>query len=168
MTLLRPARAAFVALSLAAVCATAFAADKSVVGTWKLLSWTSKDAETGATIDVFGARPTGYLTYTQGGHVSVNLSAEGRKPLSGDRFNSPVQERAQAFSTNIAFSGTYELTPEGITHRVEVATFQNWVDTDQFRFISISGNRLTMKTPAIKGPPDGRVKVLTLEFERVE
>lgn len=156
------------ALLLTLLSTSAMAVDKSVVGTWKLLSWISTDAETKAVTNVFGDRPSGYLIYTAGGRMTVNLSADGRKPLSGDRFNTPAPERAQAFSTNIAYSGTYDLMPEGINHHIEVATFQNWVDTDQFRFVTLSGDRMIVKTPAIKGPPDGRTKVMTLEFVRVE
>ena len=58
-----------------------FAADKSVVGTWKLLSWVSEDSESGKISNVFGERPNGHLIYTAGGRMIVNLSADGRKPL---------------------------------------------------------------------------------------
>ena len=144
------------------------AADKSVVGTWRLLSWVSEEAESGKINNVFGERPNGYLIYTAGGRMSVNLSADGRKPLSGDRFSTPAEERAQAFSTGIAYSGTYDITAEGIMHHVEVATFQNWVGTDQFRYVVVEGDTMNVKTPPIKGPPDGKTKVMTLVFKRLE
>lgn len=145
-----------------------YAADKSVVGTWKLLSWVAEDSESGKISNVFGERPSGYLIYTAGGRMSVNISADGRKPLSGDRFTSPVEERAQAFSTGIAYSGAYDITAEGIMHHVEVASFQNWVGTDQFRYVSVDGDTMNVKTPPIKGPPDGKLKVMTLVFKRLE
>ncbi len=144
------------------------AADKSVIGAWKLLSWVSEDAESGKISNVFGEKPNGYLIYTPGGRMTVNLSADGRKPLSGDRFTTPAEERAQAFSTGIAYSGTYDITPEGIMHRVEVATFQNWVGTEQFRYVVVEGDTMNVKTPPIKGPPDGKTKVMTLVFKRLE
>ena len=144
------------------------AADKTVIGTWKLLSWVSEDAESGKISNVFGEKPNGYLIYTPGGRMTVNLSADGRKPLSGDRFTTPAEERAQAFSTNVAYSGTYDITPEGITHHVEIATFQNWVGTDQFRYVVVEGDTMNVKTPPIKGPPDGKTKVMTLVFKRLE
>ena len=145
-----------------------FAADKSVLGTWKLLSWVSEDSESGKISNVFGERPNGHLIYTAGGRMIVNLSADGRKPLSGDRFSTPADERAQAFSTGIAYSGTYDITPEGIMHHVEVATFQNWVGTEQFRYVTVDGDTMNVKTPPIKGPPDGKTKVMTLVFKRLE
>lgn len=144
------------------------AADKSVVGTWRLLSWVSEDSESGKISNVFGERPNGHLIYTAGGRMIVNLSADGRKALSGDRFTTPADERAQAFSTGIAYSGTYDITPEGIMHHVEVATFQNWVGTDQFRYVTVDGDTMNVKTPPIKGPPDGKTKVMTLIFKRLE
>ena len=144
------------------------AADKSVIGAWKLLSWVSEDAESGKISNVFGEKPNGYLIYTPGGRMTVNLSADGRKPLSGDRFTTPAEERAQAFSTGIAYSGTYDITPEGIMHRVEVASFQNWVGTEQFRYVVVEGDTMNVKTPPIKGPPDGKTKVMTLVFKRIE
>jgi hypothetical protein len=147
---------------------TGIAADKSVVGTWKLQSWVAEDAESGKISNVFGERPNGYLIYTAGGRMTVNISADGRKPLSGDRFTTPADERAQAFSTAIAYSGTYDITSEGIMHHVEVATFQNWVGTDQFRYVEVTGDTMNVKTPPIKGPPDGKTKVMSLVFKRIE
>jgi len=146
----------------------AVAADKSVIGAWKLLSWVSEDAESGKLTNVFGEQPNGHLIYTAGGRMIVNLSADGRKPLSGDRFSTPADERAQAFSTGIAYSGTYDITPEGVMHHVEVATFQNWVGTEQFRYVTVDGDTMNVKTPPIKGPPDGKTKVMTLVFKRLE
>ena len=151
-----------------ALCTAASAADTNIVGTWSLQSWVAQDQETGAIVDVFGARPSGYLIYTPGGRMTVNLSAEGRKPLSGDRFSTPAEERAIAFSTSIAYSGTYTVQGDAVTHRVEIATFPNWVGTEQIRFVQVEGDTLTMKTPPIPGPPDGRKKVMTLVLKRLE
>ena len=156
-------------LVMCALCAApASAADTDIVGTWRLQSWVAQDQESGATVDVFGANPSGYMIYTLGGRVTVNLTAEGRKPLSGDRFSSPVEERALAFSTSIAYSGTYTLKGDAVTHRVEVASFPNWVGTEQVRFARMEGDTLTLKTPPIAGPPDGRRKVMTLVLKRLE
>lgn len=156
-------------LVMCALCAVPVsAADINIAGTWRLQSWVAQDQESGATVDVFGANPSGYMIYTPGGRVTVNLTAEGRKPLSGDRFSSPVEERALAFSTSIAYSGTYTLKGDAVTHRVEVASFPNWVGTEQVRFARMEGDTLTLKTPPIAGPPDGRQKVMTLVLKRLE
>jgi len=156
------------ACSLALCASTTMAADGSVVGTWELKSWTSTDAESGTVVNVFGEHPTGHLIYTAGGHMAVMLTADGRSKLSGDRFNSPVEERAQAFSTHAAYSGTYTLTSDGILHHVKASSFQNWVGTEQFRYVDVVGDTMTVKTPALKAPPDGKLKVTTLVFKRLD
>ena len=159
-------------LTLAAFMASgagiSLAADNSVVGTWQIQSWVSTDQESGAVINVFGEHPDGYLMYTAGGNMTVMLTADGRKNLSGDRYNTPAEERAQAFSSHAAYAGTYTLTPEGIMHHVKASSFQNWVGTEQFRFVEVKGDTMIVKTPALKGPPDGRMKVMTLVFKRLE
>lgn len=155
-------------LTFTLATAGAGAADSAVVGTWLLQSWVSTDAETGAVVNVFGEHPTGYLIYTAGGHMAVVLTADGREKLSGDRYNTPVEERARAFSSSVAYSGTYEITPEGIMHHVKASSFQNWVGTDQFRYADVVGDTMTVKTPPLKGPPDGKTKVTTLVFKRLD
>lgn len=158
-----------VSIFFCAIAATAaMGADSSVVGTWQLQSWISTETDSGAVVNVFGEHPTGYLIYTAGGHMAVVLTADGRSKLSGDRYNSPVEERAQAFSSHAAYSGTYTLTSEGIMHHVTASSFQNWVGTDQFRYAEVSGDTMTVRTPALKGPPDGKMKVMTLVFKRLD
>lgn len=153
---------------LLASAAPSCAADSSVVGTWQLESWVSTETESGKVVNVFGEHPGGYLIYTAGGHMTVLLTADGRKSLSGDRYNSPAEERAQAFSTHAAYSGTYEVTPEGIMHHVKASSFQNWVGTDQFRYVEVKGDTMTVKTPPVKGPPDGKEKIMTLVLKRLD
>jgi hypothetical protein len=150
------------------VAVQATIAADSVVGTWQLESWVSTETQTGAVVNVFGAHPTGYLIYTAGGHMSVVLTADGRANLSGDRYNSPTEERAQAFSSHAAYSGTYTVTSEGIMHHVKASSFQNWVGTEQFRYVEVKGDTMTVKTPPLKGPPDGKIKVTTLVFKRLD
>lgn len=155
-------------VAFAVYASAANAADSSVIGTWLLQSWVSTDAESGTVVNVFGEHPTGYLIYTAGGHMAVVLTADGREKLSGDRYNTPVEERARAFSSSVAYSGTYELTSEGIMHHVKASSFQNWVGTDQFRYTEVVGDVMTVRTPPLKGPPDGKMKVTTLVFKRLD
>lgn len=155
-------------VAFAVYASAANAADSSVIGTWLLQSWVSTDAESGTVVNVFGEHPTGYLIYTAGGHMAVVLTADGREKLSGDRYNTPMEERARAFSSSVAYSGTYELTSEGIMHHVKASSFQNWVGTDQFRYTEVAGDVMTVRTPPLKGPPDGKMKVTTLVFKRLD
>lgn len=58
------------------------------------------------------------------------ISHDGRKLLSvADRIAAPVEERAQAYSTFMAYAGSYTFTCDKMVHHIEVASLQNWVNT---------------------------------------
>jgi hypothetical protein len=95
------------------------------------------------------------------------ISDDGRKPLSAaDRVAAPAVERAEAYSTFMAYAGRYTFTCDKIVHHVEVASLQNWVNTDQTRFVRLQGNRLFVQnTPQIRG---GVAMTLESVWERLK
>lgn len=139
----------------------------SVVGTWKLVSVTSKTEKGDVNSAVLGRNPSGLLTYTEDGRMMAIISDDGRKPLSiADRVAAPAEERAEAYSTFMAYAGRYTFTCDKIVHHVEVASLQNWVNTDQTRFISLQGKRLIVRnTPQMRG---GMVVTLESVWERLK
>ena len=80
----------------------------------------------------------------------------------------PMEERAEAFSTSNAYSGTYILENGRMIHRVEVSPNPDWVGGDQLRYPKLEGNSLTITTPPLPTRPDGKLRVSTLVWERVE
>jgi hypothetical protein len=124
----------------------------TVVGTWKLVSVTATTEKGDADKAVLGQNPSGLLTYTADGRMMAIISDDGRKPLSiADRLAAPVEERAQAYSTFMAYAGRYTFDCDKVVTRVEVASLQNWVNTDQTRFISLQGNRMMVRnTPMLR------------------
>lgn len=143
---------------LASVIASVFSAagnaqcNFSVVGTWKLVSVafrTDKDETKKAAL---GQHPSGLLTYTADDRMMVIISDDGRKPLSiPDRVAAPAEEKAQAYSTFMAYAGRYTFTCDKVVHHVEVASLQNWVNTDQTRMITFRDNHLIVRnTPQLR------------------
>jgi Lipocalin-like domain len=128
----------------------------TIVGTWRLVA----------------ASPTsplraGYITYTGDGRMSAIVSHGGRKPLSsGDRISASVEERAEAFATLFAYAGSYNVVDDKVVHHVEIASVENWVNTDLTRLVRFDGDRLSLMTP----PTSVGGKILTTElvWERVE
>jgi lipocalin-like protein len=135
-------------------------------GVWRLVSYSAKDPDTGAAVHPYGAGAHGYLIYTVGQRMTALVTAEGRKPMAS--VEPSAEERAEAFSTCTAYMGTYRWEGDRVVHDVDVALHPNWVGMQQVRQARLEGNRLTLTTPPTPTPPDGRVRVGTLVWERMD
>jgi len=153
--------------SFSTLSTLAHSLDETAVGTWRLISFAAQDVETGAVTRPWGDAPIGFLTYTRGGRMSAVLTAGQRQAESGSA-EQRMQARAQLFMTQTAYAGTYTLTPDGVVHHVEVASFPDWVGRDQVRFATLDGDTLTIRTPPLPRFPDLRVQVFTLIWRRAE
>ena len=137
-----------------------------IVGTWKLVSASLSTAGGERNDAPFGPNPTGFLTYTPEGRMSAMISHSGRKPLSvGDLSLAAVEEKAEAFSTFLAYAGRYTLLEDSVIHHAEISAVQNWVNTDLVRLIKFQGNRIILATPPTS--INGKIQTWDLVWERV-
>ena len=138
---------------------------EALVGTWKLLSFTNT-TEKGDVKFLMGQKPTGFITYTADGRMSVVITAEARRPLSiNDRISAPAEERAEAFATLIAYAGRYTFTGDKVTHHVEASGMPNQVGSDLVRSVKLEGDRLILRTaPALQA---GAQITTDLVWERI-
>jgi Lipocalin-like domain len=119
------------------------------VGTWRLLSWESRNAD-GEVSYPFGQDAVGYITYTADGYMSAILTSAHRAPFAaGDILKATVEEQAAAAATCIAYSGRYEVLEGKVVHHVEVSLFPNWVGRPQERYYQFFGDRLSLSTPPL-------------------
>lgn len=56
----------------------------------------------------------------------------------------------------VAYSGTYVLDSDKVTHKIDVSWNQSWTGSDQIRFYKVEGNMLTITTAINTNPRDGR------------
>jgi hypothetical protein len=63
-------------------------------------------------------------------------------PLGGD-----VTARAGAYSTYLAYFGTYELAGESVVHCIDGSLFPNWSGEKQVRSFTAEGDELVLRTP---------------------
>jgi hypothetical protein len=133
------------ALILSAFASSAIAQTKeSLVGTWRLVSHT-ETTDKGEVKNPDGEHPTGFLTYTADGRVSVIFTHEGRKPLSNlPPESAPREEIFEAFTSVVAYAGSYSVTGDKVTHHIEAAWVQNLVNTDIVRSVKLEGDHLTL------------------------
>jgi hypothetical protein len=119
-----------------------------LVGTWKLVSAWSTNSN-GEQVPFYGRHPIGFLTYTKEGRMIAIVSDSNRPALSSeDDLSVPVAERAAAFSSFIAYAGTFRIEGDSVIHHVEISSLQNWVGSDQVRRMKLEGNRLTLWPPS--------------------
>ena len=143
----------------------------SVVGTWELVSFESRDSASGAVAYPLGPHPQGILMY-DGRRVAAQLLDPDRPRFaSGDRARGTDAEIRAAFVGSFAYYGTYEISAaEGrITHHVAGASFPNWVGTDLVRDFRIERDaagrdRLILTTPPMT--VGGRRLATTLLWRR--
>lgn len=138
------------------------------VGTWQLLDSYS-DRTSGRVPFPLGERVVGRINYDAAGNMAAQLMGEGRQPFSSRNPQEvPDAEYREAFQTYTAYFGTYTVDAANgtVTHHVQGATVPNWPGQDQVRFYEFSGDKLTLRTPPMRGN-DGEKSVHTLVWQKV-
>ncbi|TVQ08004.1 MAG: hypothetical protein EA368_12715 [Leptolyngbya sp. DLM2.Bin27] len=131
-----------------------------LVGWWRLVSITALMADGTVNAAIYGAHPTGSITYSTDGHMMV-MFARGDRPFLGGDPTSPFDlaavpqaDLAEAFTGFSAYAGTYTVDGSTVYHHLTTASIPNRVGITLARTFSISGHQLTLKTPE-SGARDG-------------
>jgi hypothetical protein len=139
---------------------------KSLIGTWRVTSYSRLTLETNEVSRSMGENPTGYLQYSPGGHKVVFLAA-GEMPKASPPFSEA--DKAAIYSKMFgAYAGTYSVDGNKVTHHVVASWRPDWIGGDQIRFVELNGDKLTIKTAPVVSSLTGKQIVATLTFERVE
>lgn len=110
------------------------------LGTWKLVTYTREEIDTGKKTDLLGAHPTGFLSYNADCRMHAILMADERKaPVTVPPTD---QERISLYNSMIAYAGTYDIDGSNVHHHVDTAWNQIWVGSTQSRQFRIDGKTL--------------------------
>ena len=148
------------------VAIPANAGDNSIVGTWKIQSLVREVIATGERQKEFGEKPSGYISYQPDGRMFVVLVGDNRAKPAG--LAPTDEEKARLFGTLLAYSGTYVVDGDKVTHKIDVSWNQSWTGGDQVRFYKVDGNMLTITTAINKSPRDGREGRAVLIFTKTQ
>lgn len=134
-------------------------------GTWKLRSvsaWVDgKEANPAA----YGEKPVGFIHYLPGNRMAAVISYDGRKPMEGDRLKATDAERAKAYATFLAYTGTFRIEGDKVIHSVDSSSYQNDVGSEQVRFFRKEGDTLYLESvPLIR---DGKPQVYKLVWDKL-
>jgi hypothetical protein len=122
-------------------------------GSWLLVHW-RRTAPDGTVSYPLGTDAEGLLVYAADGHMSVMMTGADRKAIEGgDPLGGPVDERAAAYSTSLAYFGTYETDGRTVVHHVQSSLYPNWSNTVQSRPIVDRDGQLVLLTPQQPGSP---------------
>jgi hypothetical protein len=141
---------------------------RALIGSWRLVSYDRHDADGGVTA-VYGPSPRGRLSYDAAGRMSVHMLDPRRKLFAaGDSFGGADDEVRAAFQGYFGYFGTYSVDAKAgvVTHRVEGASYPNYVGSEQRRFFTLAGDRLTLRTPPRGAPAAPFTYQLVWERER--
>jgi len=139
----------------------------SIVGTWRITSFSYLNLTTNETTRPFGENPIGFIQFSAGGHMVVFLSA-GNPPKPASVPFTDAERAAIHKGIIAAYAGTYSVEGNKVTMHVVAASRPDWIGGDQIRDMEINGNMLTEKTaPALSGLT-GQRSMATLTYERVE
>jgi hypothetical protein len=125
-----------------------------LIGVWSLVSLTEEREGREDTFPL-GEKPEGFLIYTADGFISAQLMRPGRS------------DGQEAESDYLAYCGSYDVDEEGgtVTHVPIVSLIPSWIRERQIRRIAISGENLTLQTPAVSGE-DGSCFHYRLEWQK--
>lgn len=139
--------------------------DADIVGTWRLVSWELCDRD-GHISYPMGRRPSGRLTYTPDGYMSVLITGrDRRRTIPGDPTIGIPEATITAARRSIAYAGSYVRQGPEVVHHVELSSFPEWIGTDQERLIAWNEERLVLYTlPALVG---GKEQAAYLTWERL-
>jgi hypothetical protein len=138
----------------------------SIVGRWVLQSWVTRSAS-GTLGKPFGEHAEGSLVYTVGGWVSMHLAASERprQPLSLQGASGTMSERAAAYSSYVAYCGTYHVEGDIVVHEVTNSLYPNWLGIELRRTFLLSSDSLVLAMPT----PEGQEPLLNeLRWTRAE
>ena len=147
-----------------------FAASSSLVGSYKLVTFTQKVIESGeVSYGIFGKHPGGYINYAPDGRMLVLMVADkNERPALASSALPTDEQAAGLFRTMLAYAGAYEFDGRTVSHNIDVSWYEGWVGTTQVREVQKDGDKLIYTTPPYPSAEDGRMSVATIVWQKVD
>ncbi len=123
---------------------------EQLVGTYKLVSWENRTLS-GDVVHPMGKDVDGVISYSSDGNVFVHIMANGRKPHStAEVFGGDIEEIKASATSHLSYFGTYEIEGNEVIHSVQIASFPNWVDSEQRREMEYDNGRLSLSAHGVQ------------------
>ncbi|HUB79385.1 MAG TPA: lipocalin-like domain-containing protein [Bryobacteraceae bacterium] len=127
-----------------------------IAGPWKLIAWRRLEGD--KVTYPLGEDATGLLIYTADFKMAVQIAAAHRPAISSDDpLGGDAEQRAAAYSTCLAYLGSYEVQGETVIHKVDASLYPNWSGATQSRPFTFDEKKLVLRTPPAEGAAGGTV-----------
>ncbi|WP_271618156.1 lipocalin-like domain-containing protein [Bradyrhizobium sp. CCBAU 51745] len=126
---------------------------EGLVGTWIAVSWEQRKND-GTTLRQFGENPAGMAIFDAGGRYIIAVMRSDRAKYKSNTLWQGTAEENEAIANGTqTYFGTYTVneSDRSIAIHVEGSSFPNWNGSDQKRFVTITGDQLTLTIR----PPSG-------------
>lgn len=127
------------------------ATPSDLVGTWTLQAWTIAQPD-GTVVHPYGEGAVGFLIYTADGYMSAQImdpdrqQGDAQEPTADQSLSEP--DGARAYSTYLAYCGTFTLEGHVLTHHVKAGLEPGWTGSDQVRPFRFEDGRLVIAAGA--------------------
>ena len=119
---------------------------EQLVGTWTVVSLLNEKA--GKSTETFGPNPKGYFMFDSSGHFSTHI-IRAYRPKFAHRDNPTGGESKAVVEGTITAFGTYTVNEadHSISEHIIGSSFPIWDNTNQKRFITITGDEMKYVNP---------------------
>lgn len=148
-----------------AALSSAGAAEDEIYGSYKLVSSSRKLLDSGQ-VETF-PKEQGYITYGRDGRMQV-LIVRGNRPKAESVEKLTDQQRIELFRSLTAYSGTYKYDGKSVEHHIDISWNEVWTGTTQIRDVKKEGDRVILTTRPAPFAADGKMSVVTLEWEKLK
>ena len=98
--------------------------------------------------------------------MTVQITGSNRPAVAGDDpLGGDAEARAAAYSTYLAYFGTYDVQGENVVHLIDGSLFPKWSGEKQVRLFTIEFDQLVLSTPPMV-LADGTTVVNELAWKR--
>lgn len=138
-----------------------------LTGRWDIVSW-EQDYDDGRLVHPLGQELQGFIRYTDDGDMACMIARADRPCFAtGGQWDAEDTERAAAYSSMLAYAGTYDVDGDTVTHHVDLSLFPNWVGGDQRRrFVFRADGTLALEARLEDGTPAARTARLVWQRPR--
>ena len=108
------------------------------------------ERQDGSKFDPLGANPAGIVIFDANGRVSVQVLGSGLpKFASNNRLQGTTEENKAIVQGTLCYFGRYSVSEvdHTLNLHIESSSFPNWNETDQKRFLTLTGDEMKWTNP---------------------